>query len=366
MKTIHLKCGHTIKVKEWPSQAGLAKVRAHYKKYHPEIMKEITAKSLKTKLSEGIIKHINPELPNNLGDYTHILSKTPSGWNYQVFKGNKKIGTGSAASKPEASKKIAGIIMKRNPVKQKNSELHSHKLSPTWVSTDTRYNKDIKEAVLFLAPDAIDIHMQDTFKHKDKYYTQVWFYEKKENPKPLKKKKSSSSSLSVPHRHQLKIARSTLKMSDAGALIMGGMTKQEAREVIKKLTGKTPKENPKKKTFVKYTHNSIVLYKFPLPLKDILFGIIKLPSKDHTKYVVQWYSPTEKIESITERKIDLDKLPVLYIPEKQDIVVRFMPQIIKTFSSKGMNKAKFITKLQDIVGLNKVESTKIWLKLKKL
>lgn len=44
--------------------------------------------------------------------------------------------------------------------------------------------------------------------------------------------------LSVPEKHQLKIARSTLKMSDAGAFVMGGMTKVEAREVIFKLTGK--------------------------------------------------------------------------------------------------------------------------------
>jgi hypothetical protein len=30
-------------------------------------------------------------------------------------------------------------------------------------------------------------------------------------------------------KHQLKIARKTLKLSDAGALILGGMTKAEAR-----------------------------------------------------------------------------------------------------------------------------------------
>ena len=47
--------------------------------------------------------------------------------------------------------------------------------------------------------------------------------------------------LSVPETHQLRIARDTLKMSDAGALIMGGPTKAEAREIIKRLTGKEPK-----------------------------------------------------------------------------------------------------------------------------
>jgi len=38
---------------------------------------------------------------------------------------------------------------------------------------------------------------------------------------------------SVFNIHQLKIARATLKMSDLGVRLMGGMTKEEAREVIK-------------------------------------------------------------------------------------------------------------------------------------
>jgi hypothetical protein len=32
---------------------------------------------------------------------------------------------------------------------------------------------------------------------------------------------------------QVKIAKDTLKMSDAGALVMGGMTKAEAREILR-------------------------------------------------------------------------------------------------------------------------------------
>jgi hypothetical protein len=48
--------------------------------------------------------------------------------------------------------------------------------------------------------------------------------------------------LSVADRHRLKIARDTLKMSDEGARIMGGMTKDEARQVVMSLTGKWPTE----------------------------------------------------------------------------------------------------------------------------
>lgn len=44
--------------------------------------------------------------------------------------------------------------------------------------------------------------------------------------------------LSVPERHQLRIARKTLKMSDVGARIMGGPSKDEARRIIAELTGK--------------------------------------------------------------------------------------------------------------------------------
>ena len=46
------------------------------------------------------------------------------------------------------------------------------------------------------------------------------------------------NNLSVPERHQLRIARDTLEMSDAGARIMGGPTKEEAREIIFRLTGR--------------------------------------------------------------------------------------------------------------------------------
>ena len=36
----------------------------------------------------------------------------------------------------------------------------------------------------------------------------------------------------VAKKHQTKIARDTLRMSDAGALIMGGMSKAEARAYL--------------------------------------------------------------------------------------------------------------------------------------
>ncbi len=40
--------------------------------------------------------------------------------------------------------------------------------------------------------------------------------------------------LTVSEKHQLRIARDTLRMSDVGARIMGGMTKAEARLIVRR------------------------------------------------------------------------------------------------------------------------------------
>ena len=44
--------------------------------------------------------------------------------------------------------------------------------------------------------------------------------------------------LTVPEKHQLKVARDTLKMPDAMVRVMGGPTKAEARAIIRYLTRK--------------------------------------------------------------------------------------------------------------------------------
>ena len=47
--------------------------------------------------------------------------------------------------------------------------------------------------------------------------------------------------LSIPEQHQLKIAKRTwYELSEMGALILGGMTKDQAYQIIYKLTGKYP------------------------------------------------------------------------------------------------------------------------------
>jgi hypothetical protein len=49
--------------------------------------------------------------------------------------------------------------------------------------------------------------------------------------------------LTTPEQHQLKIARKTLKMNPAMANVMGGPSREEAAEIIKKLTGKSPESD---------------------------------------------------------------------------------------------------------------------------
>ena len=47
--------------------------------------------------------------------------------------------------------------------------------------------------------------------------------------------------LTVFQKHQLAIAKKTLKMSDIGVRIMGGMTKVEARIIIKRINSRSKK-----------------------------------------------------------------------------------------------------------------------------
>jgi len=46
------------------------------------------------------------------------------------------------------------------------------------------------------------------------------------------------ANLSVFDKHQIAIAKKTLKMNDVGVLIMGGMTKEEARAILRKFNVK--------------------------------------------------------------------------------------------------------------------------------
>lgn len=70
----------------------------------------------------------------------------------------------------------------------------------------------------------------------------------------IRGKMNPKRKLSVPEQHQLRIAKDALRMPDAMVGVMGGPTKAQAREIIKRLTGGTPKGNPRKER--KYTQTT--------------------------------------------------------------------------------------------------------------
>ena len=52
-----------------------------------------------------------------------------------------------------------------------------------------------------------------------------------------------SKSLSVPEKHQLRVARKTLKMSDEAIFILGRPSKEESKAIILRLTGRKVVKN---------------------------------------------------------------------------------------------------------------------------
>ncbi len=47
----------------------------------------------------------------------------------------------------------------------------------------------------------------------------------------------NTQNLSVPEKHQLQVARQTLKLNPAMVAVMGGPSVEEAKAIIKRLTG---------------------------------------------------------------------------------------------------------------------------------
>jgi hypothetical protein len=67
----------------------------------------------------------------------------------------------------------------------------------------------------------------------NKFWPSVWFVSDHGNVSVHMMEKAQESS--VFDKHQLKIAKDTLKMSDIGANVMGGMTKDQARDFLRKM-----------------------------------------------------------------------------------------------------------------------------------
>jgi len=121
---------------------------------------------------------------------------------------------------------------KFQPQFRPGERVQTHPATDTWMRGD-RYGTVIKHSKL-----GVYVAM-DRSGRKLRFHPDNLISEGMPNPK--------RRTLGVPEKHQLRIARHTLKMSDVGARIMGGPTKAEARAIIQRLTGKAPQDNPRRR-----------------------------------------------------------------------------------------------------------------------
>lgn len=104
----------------------------------------------------------------------------------------------------------------------------------------------------------------------------------KSNPKKRRSKRTSQ--LDVFAKHQVRIAQQTLRMPDAMVGVMGGMTKEQAREILRRY-GISARGNPRRKYSkrAKYRHHRL---KSPKKFAKKSFRVIDPGRKGHTKFIV--------------------------------------------------------------------------------
>ena len=130
--------------------------------------------------------------------------------------------------------------------------------------------------------------------------------------------KEVKTNLSVPEKHQLKIAYDTLKMPDPIVAVMGGPTKEEAIKIIKQLTGRTvKKESMKLKDMVKV--DEFVGQKFNV--------------RDRVIVQSPYSTKNETFEATIDRKLGADQYRVKPVPESLSKLDRAQQQHLK----KGLN-----------------------------
>ena len=107
--------------------------------------------------------------------------------------------------------------------------------------------------------------------------------------------------LSIPEKHQLKIAYDTLKMNPAMARVMGGPSREEAIAIIKKLTGKDVKESKS------------------IQKKEELLGNYKKTIEQYKKWKIESAEDAKKDPTIKFHPEYWDKLIKNAIPKVGDI-----------------------------------------------
>ena len=187
---------------------------------------------LHPKLSEYLQKPINQKYTGDAGKVTYMLEAVGHELTHYIqFLRGRPLSESEAYPKGERfSKYHTAKLSKKEinptlvvPIKSKEQLEHLFKAQSQLIKAGVTFDSGTR-----LSP-------------RQRHWELDWSLKGGSMKNPRKRE------LSVPEKHQLKIAKKTLTYSDVGARIMGGPTKAEAREIIKRLTGRTPKGNPSKK-----------------------------------------------------------------------------------------------------------------------
>jgi hypothetical protein len=146
----------------------------------------------------------------------------------------------------------------------------------------------------------------------------------------------SRRELSVPERHQLRVALDTLKMNDVMARVMGGPSKEEAREIVKRLTGKTPRKNPALSgmkvlapNVTELRHGSnLILYSYNTPV-----AIVAPSGRYRTSQ--KWSTTTSRHINRWFQVAGLDPKDALALP--QDVIESYAASGVDPVSQRGKN-----------------------------
>jgi hypothetical protein len=150
---------------------------------------------------------------------TEPRSNRPGTWRFQV-RSSKRFRVGTLRTVPLEG--IKGVKLIAGKLRSGDPEISRHK------GPDVM----IPQAVIFLKPEWGEFRRALAW--QESHFTAIG--PTLENPR-FPARRGKYKILTVPEQHQLRIAKDTLRMSDAGARIMGGMTKAEARAIIRKFLG---------------------------------------------------------------------------------------------------------------------------------
>lgn len=126
------------------------------------------------------------------------------------------------------------------------------------------------------------------------------------------------TALSVPERHQKNIAIKTLKMSDVGANVMGGMTKAEAREFLKSIGW----SNSKIRKLEASTHIAAAK-----PVSRKIF-------RQGNKLYLGILYDDDTVDDISWQQFKRSSLPMEATPTMQDLFVKALARQLKQFSHR--------------------------------